>query len=130
MTTNELIDKHNELARAAGLPELTEWKKAKAELEARIAAMTPDPLDMTEPAEPSAPELASAPEPKPSVAATVAELLADAALSYAAVAAEVRRRVPGAATSARSVASVAVRLRKQGHVIPARLRPSPPAAKV
>lgn len=117
-TTNELIARHNELARAAGAPELTKWKKSKRELEARIASLPADPLDMTEPAEPSAPE------PKPSVAATVAELIADAAMSYAAVAEEVRRRIPGAATSARSVASVALRLRKAGAIIPARSRPA------
>lgn len=57
MTTNELIDKHNELARAAGLPELTEWKKAKAELEVRIAAMTHDPLDMDAPAPKARPSI-------------------------------------------------------------------------
>ncbi|MDO5501104.1 MAG: hypothetical protein Q4F67_15630 [Propionibacteriaceae bacterium] len=123
MTTVELIARHNELARAAGVPELTEWKKSKHELEARIASLPADPLDMGASVEPSAPE------PKPSVAATVAELLADAAMSYAAVAEEVRRRVPGAATSARSVASIALKLRKAGHVIPARLRPEPPAAR-
>lgn len=112
MTTNELIDKHNELARAAGLPELTEWKKAKAELEARIAAMTRDPLDMDAPA----------PKARPSISAIVAELLTDAALNYAEVADLVRQRVPDAATSARSVASIALQLRKKGHVIPARKR--------
>lgn len=31
------------------MPELTEWKKSKAELEARIASMPADPLDMGAP---------------------------------------------------------------------------------
>lgn len=129
MTTNELIARHNELAREAGAAELTEWKRSKAELEERIATME-DPLDMTEPvsATEEAPEPASAPEGKPSVASIVAEVLADASLNYEQVAAIVRERVPGAATSARSVASMALRLRKGGAVIPARSRPSPPAA--
>lgn len=88
-TTNDLIDKHNELARAAGTLELTDWKKSKAELEARIAAMI-DPLDMTADPEPAAGF--SAPEPKVSVASVVAEVVMDAGLNYAEVAAEVRRR--------------------------------------
>lgn len=116
MTTNELIAKHNELPRKAGMPELTEWKRSKHELEARIASIPADPLDMTTEAEPSAPE------PKQSVGATVAELVMDAALSYAEVAERVRELVPGAATSAKSVASIALRLRKEGVVIPARMR--------
>lgn len=112
MTTNELIEKHNDLARKAGLPELTEWKRSKHELEARIASIPPDPLEM----EPSAPE------PKQSVGAIVAELVMDAALSYTEVAERVRELIPGAATSAKSVASIALRLRKDGAVIPARSR--------
>lgn len=116
MTTQNLIAKHNEVARAAGLPELTEWKRSKHELEARIASIPSDPLDIEAAPEPSAPER------KPSVAAIVAEVVMDAALSYAEVAEEARRRVPGASTTARSVASIAMRLRKDGLVIPGRTR--------
>lgn len=117
MSTNELIEKHNELARQAGMSELTEWKRSKHELEARIASIPMDPLAMT--AEPEA----SAPEPKQSVGAIVAELVMDGTLSYAEVAERVRELIPGAATSAKSVASIALRLRKDGVAIPARQRP-------
>lgn len=134
MTTKDLLAAHNELAREAGRPELADWRRSKAELETRIEAMRPDPLDMGEEPEPTsgdttepavteeAPEPVSARKAKPSISKIIAELLADASLSYDRVAALVRERVPGSATSARSVASIALRLRKGGAVIPARVR--------
>lgn len=99
MTTNDLIARYNDLARKAGLPELTEGKKSKAELEARIPSIPADPLDMDEPEPAAGP---SAPEAKPRVAAIVAELLADKAVGCAWVAEEVRRRVPDTRGPARS----------------------------
>jgi hypothetical protein len=53
----------------------------------------------------------------------VAKVAQDPKLSYDQVAQKVRQMVKGASTSAKSVASLVLRLRKQGVKVPARARP-------
>jgi hypothetical protein len=58
--------------------------------------------------------------PKQTVGTLVAELLDDAALSYAEIVARVKSDFPEAKTSTRSVASIASMLRRKGQDIPSR----------
>ena len=58
--------------------------------------------------------------PKQTIGVLVTELLADAALNYAEIVALVKSDFPEAATSTRSVASIASMLRRKGHDIPSR----------
>lgn len=61
-------------------------------------------------------------QPKQTVGALVAKLLADPALGYEKIVSRVRTEFPTAQTSARSVASTASVLRRNGHSIPIRRR--------
>lgn len=54
------------------------------------------------------------------VAERTAQLLADRSLSLSAIADQVRRDIPTARTSDRSVASIAAALRKEGYDVPDR----------
>lgn len=105
-TTKELIDRHNRIAEETGQPTLTEWKRSKAELAERIEAMA----EVT----------VTGPEPLPTVAELVTAMLRETELTYEGIAEAVRARLPCAATTARSVASAASRLRKSGADLPSR----------
>lgn len=59
-------------------------------------------------------------QPKQTVGTLVAELLADASLSYAEIVDQVKAEFSAAQTSTRSVASTASMLRRKGHDIPIR----------
>lgn len=56
------------------------------------------------------------------VAERIAQLLADPTLSHEQVAERVREGIPSAKTSARSVASIATSLRRDGYRVPERQR--------
>ena len=56
------------------------------------------------------------------VAERIAQLLSDPSLSHEQVAERVREGIPGANTSARSVASIATSLRRDGYRVPERQR--------
>lgn len=63
----------------------------------------------------------SSTEPKaPTIGAVIAEMVMDAALSYDMIVNLIHAKFPKANTSARSVASVAARLRKDGVDVPMR----------
>lgn len=59
-------------------------------------------------------------EPRITIGSVVTELVMDAALSYDQIVNIIHERFEGAATSRRSVASVAARLRKEGVEVPLR----------
>lgn len=62
-----------------------------------------------------------APEPKtPKIGEVIARLVMDATLSYDAIVNEIHSQFKGCSTSARSVASIAARLRRDGHEVPMR----------
>lgn len=59
-------------------------------------------------------------EKKKTIGAAIAELVMDATLSYDAIVSLIHAEFKGCSTSARSVASVAARLRKDGMDVPHR----------
>ena len=100
-TTKELLAAHNAL-----VPEderLTQWKRSKDELAARIA-------DLQAAAEPEAPK----PPRGKGIGLLVRELLVNTSLTYKEIEERVRDEIVGAQTTTRSIASVARALRKQG----------------
>lgn len=93
LTTRELIAIHN----TQDTRPLRDWRKSKAQLAARVAT-------------------------KGGVCRTVARLLVDTDLPYAAIVEHVKTLHPGASTSTRSVASIAADLRRFGMDLPKRPR--------
>lgn len=65
-------------------------------------------------------ETKPAPEKKKTIGAAITELVMDATLSYDAIVSLIHAEFSGCSTSARSVASVAARLRKDGVSVPKR----------
>lgn len=65
-------------------------------------------------------ETTPTPEKKKTIGAAVAELVMDASLSYDAIVNLIHAQFEGCSTTARSVASVAARLRKDGIDVPHR----------
>jgi hypothetical protein len=118
MTASELIAVHNE--RCAKSDRITAWKASKAALIKKIDSFG----DATPKA--SAPKAAekSGAAPKATIGDSVRRLLLDGSLTYAQIVDLVRAAHPEAATTARSVASVACAMRKDGTDVPTR-----PAAK-
>ena len=64
------------------------------------------------------PAPASAKSPK--IGEVIARLVMDATMSYDAIVNEIHSQFKGCSTSARSVASIAARLRRDGHEVPMR----------
>lgn len=114
MTTGQLLELHNE--RCDEDRRLASWKGKKADLIERVRS-----LDEPAPAEaaPTATEVTEH-EPRGAISASVRRLLLDPALSYADIVAMVRAAHPNAATTARSLASVACDMRKAGADVPHR----------
>ena len=75
--------------------------------------LTTDPLDE------------KAAKPTQGVGALVRKLLAETDLDYAAILAEVRKAIPDAKTTVRSIASVASVARKKGEAVAVRRKPAP-----
>lgn len=73
---------------------------------------TTDPLD----------EVAT--EPKQGIGALVRSLLIETELDYEAILADVRKAIPGAKTTVRSIASVASIARKKGEAVSVRRKPA------
>ena len=65
------------------------------------------------------------PEKKVTIGSVVTDLLMDATLSYDAIVDLIHAQFKGANTSARSIASVAARLRKTGIAVPSRRKAKP-----
>lgn len=77
---------------------------------------TTDPLDET------------AAKPKPAIGALVRSLLVETVFDYESILAEVRKAVPDAKTTVRSIASVASIARKKGDAVAVRRKPAASAA--
>lgn len=92
-------------------------KKAASEEQGIVVEVTTratrDPLDLGE-------EEVKSGKPKPTIGALVERLVTESAMDYAQVVEEVLRAFPDAKTTARSVASTAARLRRQGVDVPRR----------
>ena len=115
LTAAELVDLHNERCRPEEAIE-GPWKASKAELIDLIRTLGDcDETDM-----PETVTEADRPRSAATIGALVAELLIDPDLSYAEIVERVKEQFPNARTTARSVASVAVALRKKGVEIPKR----------
>lgn len=114
-TAAELVELHNGRCRPEDRID-GPWKASKAELVGRIEALGgPEPKD-----EPDGAAEATTVVSGRTIGALVAELLADPDLGYAEIVAAVRERFPEARTTARSVASVAARMRRDGADVPRR----------
>lgn len=68
------------------------------------------------------------PEKKVTIGSAVTDLLMDATLSYDAIVDLIHAKFKGANTSARSIASIAARLRKTGVDVPSRRKAKPTIA--
>ena len=93
LTTAQILKVHN----TQDTRPLRDWRKSKSALAARVAA-------------------------KGGVCRTVARLLVDTDLPYAAIVEQVKSLHPAASTSTRSVASIAADLRRFGMELPKRPR--------
>ena len=116
-TAAELVELHNERCRPEDVIE-GPWKASKAELIDLIRAFG----DVDEADAPETVTDKDEPRSVATIGALVAELLRDPDLSYAEIVDRVKAQFPDARTTARSVASVAVGLRKKGVEIPKRGR--------
>lgn len=84
-----------------------------------LAGADPDHVADQVPAETPAPETKPA-EKKKTIGAAITDLVMDATLSYDAIVGMIHAEFKGCSTTARSVASVAARLRKDGVDVPKR----------
>jgi hypothetical protein len=114
MTTAQLIERHN--ARCARTERIAAWKASKAKLIAKIEALG------AASAHTDAPKAAekSGAAPKATIGDSVRRLLLDGSLSYAEIVKMVKAAHPEAATTSRSIASVACAMRKGGTEVPMR----------
>lgn len=114
MTASELIAVHNE--RCPKPERIASWKASKAALIAKIEAFGDA---APKPSARKAAEKSGA-APKATIGDSVRRLLLDGSLTYAQIVDLVRAAHPEAATTARSVASVACAMRKDGTDVPTR----------
>jgi hypothetical protein len=114
MTTAQLIEQHNR--HCPKTERITSWKTSKAKLIAKIEALG------AAAAQTDAPKAAekSGAAPEATIGESVRRLLLDGSLTYAQIVELVRAAHPEAATTARSVASVACAMRKGGADVPTR----------
>jgi hypothetical protein len=108
LTTKDLIGVHNE--RCPKSDRLSSWKASKAALIAKIEKLGERPKQTSKP---KATEKAKR-APTATISASVRKLLADPSLSYDDIVQMVRAAHPDAATTTRSVASVASEMRRRG----------------
>jgi hypothetical protein len=137
MTTTEKLARLNELRQANGKSPLKAWKSSGEKLDAAILAETPAETPAVEPEaqvqqpaeQPPAatdgpteqtgeqPEQPSSDEPKSergAIGRLVISLLVDTDDDYATIVGKVREAHPDAKTTARSIASIAADLRRDG----------------
>ena len=99
-----------------------------------VAATDPELVSVImTPVDTGIPPVADAPEAIPAakkvtIGSAVTDLLMDATLSYDAIVDIIHAQFKGANTSARSIASVAARLRKTGIAVPSRRKAKPTIA--
>ena len=151
-TTKELLQTLNALRIANGKTELSSWKSSREKLEAAIADLQPTAEVVSQPEpietevveqEPAASDLTdvegqteptdlTSDEPVPAtvqksprgaIGALVIELLVTD-MPYEDIVAKVRATYPDAKTTARSIASVAMDLRRDGVNVPSRRKPA------
>ena len=153
-TTKELLQTLNALRTANGKTELASWKSSREKLEAAIADLQPvdqtdptmpmgengntlvDPLDepsdllrrsgRTEPTDLTSDEPVPAAvqkSPRGAIGALVIELLVTE-MPYEDIVKQVRETYQDARTTARSIASVAMDLRRDGVNVPSRRKPA------
>lgn len=135
LTTSELLHQLNNLRLAEGKPALTSWKQSRSKLEAQIEFLK----SVTEEPEPEAeddePELCghmgvetSKPwpgkAPRGAIGALAMDLLAGTDKPYKEIVQIILRTYPSARTTPRSLASVAMELRKSGVEVPLRRKTS------
>lgn len=111
MTAAQLVAVHN--ARCDNERQIKEWRASKAALIERIEALKPSKPQR------KATEKAT-PQARGAIGRAVAMLLRDPRLSYADILQMVRAANPKAATSTRSIASVAAAMRREGVDVPLR----------
>lgn len=149
LTTSELLHQLNDLRIAGGKPALTSWKQSRSKLEAQIEflkSVTDEPeADEPEPeAEDDEPEV-DEPElcghmgtetfkpwpgkaPRGAIGALAMDLLAGTDKPYKEIVQIIVSTYPSARTTPRSLASVAMELRKSGVEVPLRRKSSTPSA--
>ena len=136
MTTTEKLARLNELRQANGKTPLKAWKSSGEKLDAAILAETPAETEPKQEVQQEAPEPApAADEPKqeaeqPSddgaksergaIGRLVITLLVDTDDDYATIVGKVREAHPDAKTTARSIASIAADLRRDGVAVKSR----------
>lgn len=122
MTTTEKLARLNELRQANGKSPLKAWKSSGEKLDAAILAETPAEAPAVEPETQvqqtgEQPEQPSSDEPKSergAIGRLVISLLVDTDDDYATIVGKVREAHPDAKTTARSIASIAADLRRDG----------------
>lgn len=140
MTTKELLAKLNVLRVRAGKTELANWKSSREKLESTIADLVEElgeTVDQTDPTMPMG-ENGNEPSdlsdvegrteapliPRGAIGAMSIELLTGSDEPYADIVAKIVAKYPTAKTTARSLASVAMDLRRDGVEVPSRRKPA------
>lgn len=140
MTTKELLVKLNELRQVAGKAPLSAWKQSRQKLEEAIEALTAEaPQEVIEEVQ-EAPEVVEAETeeriteettetvevkaPRGAIGAMSIQLLSETDLPYLEIVAKIKEAYPSAKTTPRSLASVAMDLRKDGIEVPSRRKPA------
>lgn len=146
MTTKELLAKLNVLRVRAGKTELANWKSSREKLESTIADLV-DQTDPTMPMGENGNELVDPIDepsdlsdvegrtdeteekeapliPRGAIGAMSIELLTGSDEPYADIVAKIVAKYPTAKTTARSLASVAMDLRRDGVEVPSRRKPA------
>lgn len=150
LTTSELLHQLNDLRIAGGKPALTSWKQSRSKLEAQIEFLKsvteePEAEAEAEADEPEAEAEVDEPElcghmgaetfkpwpgkaPRGAIGALAMDLLAGTDKPYKEIVQIIVSTYPSARTTPRSLASVAMELRKSGVEVPLRRKSSTPSA--
>ena len=121
-TTKELLALLNALRTENGKPKLASWKAGMPKLEAAIDNERAAPSDLSDPEVGQSDE--PAPIPRGAIGAMSIELLSATDLPYDEIVARIKAVYPAAKTTARSLASVAMGLRRDGVDVPSRRKPA------
>lgn len=133
-TTKELLAQLNALRTENGKAPLASWKAGMPKLEAAIDAEHHAMANRLADEQPSDPEVGQSDEaagvrlltpiPRGAIGAMSIELLSATDLPYDEIVARIKAVYPAAKTTARSLASVAMDLRRDGVDVPSRRKPA------